>query len=174
MKKTKSMKAMTLRAAGFAAGLGVWCATMFAASSGAMAAEPAHLHADDVHAGHAAELSLDHGRKWQTDAPLRRGMDHMRAAMAEAMPAIHAGKLDRAGHAALATRLENEVAYVVAHCELDPAADAQLHIVLARIGAGIERMKAAQGERGAAAVVQALDAYGQYFDHPGWQPLPPL
>jgi hypothetical protein len=151
-----------LRAALLAAGI------VLAGAGGAMAAEPTHSHA---HGESEATLTLDHGQKWQTDAPLRQGMGNMRAAMSKALPAIHGNKLDRAGYDALAGKLEGEMAYVVTNCKLDPQADAQLHIVLAQIGGGIEQMKAAQGENGAVAVVTALNAYGEHFDHPGWKPL---
>lgn len=151
-----------LRAALLAAGI------VLAGAGGAMAAEPTHSHA---HGESEATLTLDHGQKWQTDAPLRQGMGNMRAAMSKALPAIHGNKLDRAGYDALAGKLEGEMAYVVTNCKLDPQADAQLHIVLAQIGGGIEQMKAARGENGAVAVVTALNAYGEHFDHPGWKPL---
>lgn len=129
--------------------------------------------ADHAHHGHGTEqLQLNNGAKWPTDAPLRQGMGNMRTAMSEALPAIHDHKLEPAGYAALAARIETQMAYVVANCKLDPAADAQLHLVLAHLGGGIEKMKAGDDPRaGAVTVVEALDAYGKHFDHPGWQPL---
>ncbi|HLU77706.1 MAG TPA: hypothetical protein VKZ48_07380 [Burkholderiales bacterium] len=142
-------------------------AILFGTSVGVLAASD-HAH----HGGGVAHLQLNEGRKWPTDAPLRQGMGNMQAAMSQALPQIHHGKLDAAGYAALAARLEREMAYVVANCKLDPDADAQLHLVLAQLGAGLEQMKAGGDRRaGAVSVVDALDAYGTHFDHPGWHAL---
>jgi hypothetical protein len=50
-----------------------------------LAVEP-HAHGDKAA---AVKLQLNHGKKWQTDAALRRGMSEIRAAMAEALTPIH-------------------------------------------------------------------------------------
>jgi len=130
----------------------------------------AEAHHHDHH--EAARLRLDHGRRWPTDAPLRQGMAGVQDAMREALPAVRQRRLDPAGYTALALRLEAEVAEVVAHCRLPADADAQLHLVLARLTGGIDAMKA-DGDRrkGALEVVAALDDYGRHFDHPGWKRL---
>ncbi len=67
--------------------------------------------AHESHGGHAAsdaplQLQLDHGKKWQTDAPLRQGMTEIRAAMAEAQTAIHKSSLAPGEYAALAARVD--------------------------------------------------------------------
>lgn len=130
-------------------------------------------HSHDDH--HAAPLTLDHGKRWPTDAPLRRGMDSMRAAVVGALPAIHAGKYPVASYQGLATRLEGDVGFIVANCRLDERADVQLHGVLARLSAGIEQLKnrdkVGKRQDGVLQVVAALNAYGEHFDHPGWQAL---
>ncbi|MBV1796390.1 hypothetical protein [Siccirubricoccus sp. G192] len=136
-------------------------------AGGALAAEP-HAHAGEA----AATITLDHGRQWPSDAALRQGMTRLRGAMAAALPAIHANRLPAAGFATLADQAQAQVDYVAENCKLPEAADAQLHLVLAQILDGIDVMKG-EGDRtaGAAAVVQALNAYGEAFDHPGWVPL---
>ena len=139
-----------------------------AAMAPAVAAE--HHH----HAG-GASLHLNQGQKWATDGPLRQGMANIRAAMADQLQAIHAGRLSRAEYGKLAQALEREVGSIVAACKLPEEADAMLHPVLADLGAGIDamagRMKGATPRRGALRVLGALENYGRYFDHPGWQPL---
>src|SRR5690606_30148546 len=85
----------------------------------ALAANEAHDHG---HAAGEAKLMLNHGQKWQTDAPLRQGMENMRAAIAGELKTIHADKASAAQYEALAARLEGEVAYVVQNCKLDPEA----------------------------------------------------
>ena len=136
-------------------------------AGGALAAGP-HAHAGEA----AAAITLDHGRQWPSDAALRKGMTRLRGAMAAALPAIDADRLPAAGFATLADQAQAQVDYVTANCMLPEAADAQLHLVLAQILDGINAMKG-EGDRmaGAAAIVRALNAYGEAFDHPGWVPL---
>lgn len=136
--------------------------------AGLLLAAPAVAAEDHSHghgAGGLSELTLDHGRKWQTDAPLRQGMDGIRAAL----DAVHAGKL---GYDGLAQAIDAQVAFMVANCKLAPEADAQLHLVLSEVVDGAGRIvEPSQRADGAARLVAALDAYGRHFDHPGWAPL---
>ena len=131
-------------------------------------------HSEEGHERSSAQLSLDHGKKWPTDAPLRKGMASVRGAVGRSAKAIHAGKHEAARYEALAGRIEAEMALIVANCKLPPEADAQLHIVLAQMSEGADAMK--RGERrdkGAEAVIEALNAYGKHFEHPGWRPIRP-
>ena len=136
----------------------------------ALAAEHAHDH-DAT----GAALELNQGKKWPTDAPLRKGMSTMRAALAKDLKLIHADKASDAQYEALATKLNGEVAYVVQNCKLDPKADAELHKVIAELLAGAEAMQGKEAgvarRDGAVRAVMALNAYGRFFDHPGWRNL---
>jgi hypothetical protein len=137
------------------------------------------LAATDQHAaGHAheapARLELAHGRQWATDAPLRRGMDALRAAFAGRLAAIHAGTLALGDYAALGAKIEGEVATIVAECQLEPKADAVLHVIVAELLAAADVLQGrAPGTPAADAhrAVTALNDYGRYFDHPQWQAL---
>lgn len=136
----------------------------------AIAAET-HGHA----AGGEAQLTLNHGQKWQTDAPLRQGMNNIRGAIAKDVKAIHTGKATPKQYEALAQKVTTEVAGIVQNCKLEPAADAQLHILIAELMAGAEAMEGkTQSETrqaGAERVAKALNAYGEHFDHAGWKRL---
>lgn len=144
----------------------VACSALFAAQPG-RAADPHHDHG----AG-GEKLQLDHGRKWATDAPLRRGMAAIREAVHGAPAPLHEATATPPAYAALATRIEGEVGRIVTECKLPPAADAQLHLVIAEVIAGTDAMKAAgsgrQGQAGLARVGGALAAYARHFEHPGW------
>lgn len=143
---------------------------LFLGAASLGATEKGHSHDGQGHA--VVKLSLNHGKKWSTDEPLRKGMNNMRSEMSRSLHGIHEGKLDAAGYDALAKKLEGEMAGIVANCKLAPDADAQLHVVLAKLSEGMDTMKAgAHREDGAVKVVEALNAYGRHFSHPGWKPI---
>jgi hypothetical protein len=89
-------------------------------------------------------------------------------------PAIHAGKETDVQYAALAGAVEAQVNSIVANCKLPPAADANLHYVVADLLQGVSLMRGEDPKRtrheGAALVHGALAAYGKYFDDPDWKP----
>lgn len=135
-------------------------------------AADAHQHGPGGADSH--KLQLDHGKKWSTDEPLRKGMSEIRALVDAQHEGIHKGKLKPADYAALGEKIEAQVGYVVSTCKLDPEADANLHIVVGDILEGVEVMKGKEKKNprtGAGKVVDALNDYGKYFDHPGWKRL---
>lgn len=141
----------------------------FGAVAPALAAD-SHQHA----AGAPATLSLDHGKKWATDAPLRKSMLEIRTALAAKQEGIHKGTLPPSDYKALGTAIEAQVATIVAECKLEPAADANLHVIVAELIAGADAMQGkstTQPAKGAVQAVQAVNRYGEYFDHPGWKAL---
>jgi hypothetical protein len=130
---------------------------------------------DHGHAAGEAKLALNQGKKWTTDAPLRQGMESIRGAFAKDAKAIHANKATTKQYEALAAKVSGEVAGIVQNCKLEPAADEQLHLVIAELMAGAEAMEGkVKGETrraGAERIAQALNAYGEHFDHAGWKRL---
>ena len=135
------------------------------------------VRAADEHAHDAAhgKLMLNDGQKWATDAPLRLAMSRISQALGARLPAIHADKLAPADYVALGKAFDDDVAYMVSNCKLPQNADAMLHLVLAEIIQGSDAMQGkspgTKARAGAVKVVQALDSYGKYVDHPGWQKL---
>ena len=136
----------------------------------AMAAErEEHAHG---HEAGAHKLALDHGKKWSTDAPLRQGMSAIRDVVSAEHRAIHDNRATTATYQALARKVDEQVAYMVANCKLVPEADANLHAILAEIIAGSDLMKGqskTKARDGAVKLIGALKTYPQYFDHPGWR-----
>ena len=137
----------------------------------------AHVLAADTH-GHAAgepnKLVLNHGKKWATDQPLRTSMGEIRKALAAKQEAIHKGTLTSPDYQMLAATVDAQVATIVAECKLEPEADANLHLIVAELLAGAESMQGKSANKpaaGAMLTVQAVNRYGQYFDHPGWKAL---
>lgn len=150
--------------------LGTAALSLALASSPATAAEHRHDHG-----AAPARLELNDGRKWETDAPLRQGMENIRGAMDAALHGIHGNRFSAAQYGALAKKVNGEVSGIVARCKLEPKADAQLHVVIAELIEGVEAMqgkaKPSRREAGAVKVVGALEKYAAHFEHPGWQPL---
>ena len=136
------------------------------------AAEAGHDHHHDER---PAKLQLNAGKKWKTDAPLRQSMAEIRQLFASNLEAIHANKLAPTGYHTLARNLENDVSRIVAQCKLPPAADAQLHIIVAELMSGVEMMSghanAGTARKGAVKVIEALNRYSQYFNDPDFKKL---
>jgi hypothetical protein len=120
----------------------------------------AHEHAHDQ----KLALSLDQGKKWATDAPLREGMTNIRKITAEA-----SAKPMKEADQRAAARIQEEIQKIFKNCKLSPKADANLHLVLAELMQGAAALKEQKTPAAAyARIKQSLDLYGQYFDHPGW------
>jgi hypothetical protein len=140
-----------------------------------LASLPARAASGHDH-GHATSAKpLAQGQRWTTDAALREGMSGIRTAVEPQLKAIHRDRLDAAGYRSLASVAETQVAFIVANCKLPPDADAALHEIIGEIGAATETMAGKsklKPRQGAVKLVEALDAYGRQFDHPGWKPLP--
>ena len=128
------------------------------------------LHASHAHpAGGGTKLTLNGGKKWQTDAPLRQGMSKVRDQVQAAVPGVH-GNYTPADYLALADGIEKELGNVIANCKLPADVDAQVHLVLVDLYAGTAAMKQ-DGNRmgGVVKVIDALKSYSEFFDHPGWK-----
>lgn len=136
----------------------------------AWAAEVAH---SQEHGAAPASLTLNAGKKWASDEPLRKAMGNIRNAMDASLHDIHGNKLAAAGYDALAKKVNDEVSDIVSNCKLEPKADAQLHLIVADMLSGAAAMQGKGGKvqrrDGALEVLVALGNYGDYFDHPDWK-----
>lgn len=129
----------------------------------------------DAPAYDAAVQQEDTGELWRTDASVRRGMGELRATI-DSVLAGRAGRgitgerLGELGHA-----IEARVRELIACCSSRETSGRHLHMLLAEMADGAALMT--QGRHtdarrmGLLKVVQALNLYGDLFDHPGWQAL---
>lgn len=138
-----------------------------ALSAPGIAAAQSHAHGGQAE----LELVLNNGAKWQGDQTMIDGMSAIRAAMAENLDAIHNGTLGADGAGALAAGVQKQVDFMVENCVLEPEVDEQLHAVLGEVLIGVGDLENGEIEPGAVTIVEALNAYGAYFEHPGWQNL---
>jgi len=140
----------------------------------ALAQEHSHAHAH--HAVETARLSLNNGKKWETDNNLRLGMTRIRDALSAELHAIHSGKTTTEQYQALARKTNDQIAFMVKNCKLDQKTDEMLHLVLADIMAGADAMSGKdinEARKGAEKIAEALDDYGTYFNHPDWYGVKP-
>lgn len=148
-------------------------AAVLVASSVGPALAQAIDHSHDAAALH--KLTLNQGKKWGTDEPLRGGMGRIRGLIEPHLGAAHKGKLTPAQYSELATQIETEVGGIVAKCKLEPKADAMLHLLIADLGDGTRTMTGNNPKQrpalGLVKVAKTLDQYGKHFEHPGFMPV---
>jgi hypothetical protein len=140
------------------------------AAGPALARQDAHA----AHAGHAAHAappapsqSALPAHRYATDAALRSGMADIRSAVGMLDHASH-GHLDAAQVRSLASNIERSIGGIVANCTLDPQADAALHGIIGRLGAGVSALKERPGDAAPIAQMRdALEDYARMFDDPG-------
>lgn len=140
-------------------------------SANTHAAENADAHHHSHGSTEPTKLQLNAGKKWATDEPLRQVMNDINQAMAKALPAIHKNQFGNGDYQALATTVNQKVAYAVEHCKVEPKADAMLHLVIADLMTGAESMEGKTSKSrhdGAVQVLEALKSYGKHFQHNGW------
>lgn len=115
-------------------------------------------------------LQLNDGKKWQGDRFMITGMKAIYTAIAERKQEIHNNSFAQSGYEELAREINDQVTLMAQNCDLPPAVDDQFHIILGDVVSGAEMMQAGKMSRkGAVMVIRALNSYGKYFDHPGWQ-----
>jgi hypothetical protein len=142
-----------------------------AAASASASAAPAaagNAGAHDAHAPHAPPI-LPEGRRWATDEPLRAAMTRIREAVERSAPEYGKRQLQAAGAGALATAVEQDIAYMVANCRLEPDPDAALHALIGRMTNAAAMLKEDPlSDGGFPELVAVLHDYQATFDHPGW------
>lgn len=133
-----------------------------------------HSHDAASMQGATTRLAFDQGRKWATDEALRQHMGAIRNALAKQSGAILAGSLSDADAHSLGVQIESRVASIVSDCKLPPAADANLHLVVADLVQAADILQGRTNhkpQRGTAIAARATQMYATYFDHPGWAPV---
>jgi len=135
------------------------------------------LAAESHHHGHGAQaeapqkLTLNNGRKWNTDAALRKGMLEIRDALERTHGHGHDAQAGPARLAELGKKMESEIAGIVMNCRLEPAADANLHVIIGELNAAADAFRGASpadADEAMRRATRAVGAYDRYFDHPGF------
>ena len=139
---------------------------------------PVFAAADHHHHDHGTQshgtLHLNGDQKWVTDEALRLNMGGIRAQIVAHREGIQRSTLSQQQYRELAKEIKQYINTIVAECKLTPEADAMLHLVLADMLKGVDMLEGKGGSKpaeGAHKITDALNAYGRYFDHPGWREL---
>ena len=125
---------------------------------------------DHSHHEHAATVTPADApaQRWATDAPLRKGMTDIRAAV-EALGHDEADRKSQKDVQAQAARIDHSISHIVANCKLDSQADAALHGIIAKLAQGTAALKADPNDMAAITTLRsALRDYPRLFDDPGW------
>ncbi len=123
------------------------------------------------HSSEHGKLSLNQGKKWNSDAPLRQSMNTLHAEFQRKIAGKRHQALSNTDFKQLGEITHTEIANIVANCKLTPEADAVLHQIIAEMTQGADVMTGkAKGQPAKAThkVITALNNYGRLFDHPNW------
>lgn len=139
----------------------------FSAQAEEKKAEQSHEHG---HSEHDMGMVLNEGKKWETDAPLRQGMDSIHHAVEKSEKAFASKTLNKKEGEALASHINKQLMFMVENCELQPKADASLHVIIGEMMQGVGALsKAPDAEGGFPRIHKALKEYPKFFDHPDWE-----
>lgn len=135
------------------------------ATGGAHAAHAAHA----THTPHPVPTEAKPRGGWTTDAPLRAGMAGIRRSV-EALDHYRHGHMGPDQALVVVGNIEKDVAGIVANCKLDPAADAALHAIIARLIRSAAALRARPADLAAIEPMgEALAEYGRSFDDPAFR-----
>ena len=117
-------------------------------------------------------MTLNNGQRWETDVPLRTGMERIRDAVERTSAAHASGRLTTTDAKALSATVQENVNYLIENCKLSPEADAVLHVLITEmLSSAAQLAQNPTGHEGLEQMAQALHNYSEYFDHPGWPEL---
>ncbi len=127
-----------------------------------------HAHSHHGHAeGKSLPLTLNDGKKWATDKHLRSAMERIHDDLKKWKGKSDAGKMTLGEYNDFAAGLDKEIKYIFSNCKLSPAADAQLHIVLAQMLGAKEQLqggKKVPAKQGFDKVLSAYKGYKTFFE----------
>ena len=134
------------------------------------------LAAEHAHPAHSktnsANLTLDHGKKWATDLPLRQSMEKISQLMNSNMSIIHNNKMSDSEFKKLGQQIHAQTNNIFKNCKLSPKADQMLHEILIpilkaeKVYLGTE--KSLSKHDATLSVMSSLESYGKYFNHKDW------
>lgn len=128
-----------------------------------------HHHGNQHQAGKKSKLSLNKGKKWATDKVLRNRMHDIHQLVEQNLERIHKGEMDDKEFQSMGSSIEDSINDIFKNCKLAPDADAQLHLILAKMITAkdqLKKAKATKKERHSAVegILGGIKNYHRYFD----------
>ncbi|MCB1309963.1 MAG: hypothetical protein KDK30_17365 [Leptospiraceae bacterium] len=114
-----------------------------------------HNHANSS-AGADAELSLNAGKPWEADASTNQGMRKLNARLEHAEPETPAG------YRQLQQQLQSDVNTIIAHCQMEGPAHAQLHIYLGMMQSEIDALDSPKSHQAQQALLKLRNLSAEY------------
>lgn len=126
--------------------------------------------AEHHHQQNNSQLVLNQGEKWVIDDSLHVGMTNIKQEIIKNLDEIHHERFTKQQYADLVVILDKHLTFLFENCKLPPRADAQLHLLLANVMRGVDKMKNSENKKqGAILIVQSLKMYPVYFNDPNWK-----
>lgn len=117
-------------------------------------------------------LTLDHGKKWATDLPLRQSMEKISQLMNSNLSLIHNNKMSDSEFKSLSQQIHSQTNNIFKNCKLSPKADQMLHEILIPIlkseNVYLGTEKSMSKHDATVSIMRSLENYGKYFDHKDW------
>ena len=130
----------------------------------------AHHHDHGSHGGaENPALHLNKGKKWPTDKPLRTNMENIHGHLKRRIKRIKAKTLNKDEYARMGSEIERSIDNIFKNCKLEPAADAQLHIILSGMIKGKDTLQdkssdSSKRQKAAMSILDGYKSYLKYFD----------
>lgn len=139
-----------------------------------VASEPAPEEGDSRRPASALEeIELNDGRKWDTDDSLRRGMNAIRHAFVSIHEEVRTGKAGAFDYQYLSDAITVQLDTTSNIVRLNPEARAQAEIIFANLRHAAELLTDSDRPTdGMHLIHDVFVAYGETFEHPGWDPVP--
>lgn len=128
-------------------------------------AESEH-HDHHEHGKTGIVLTLNNGKKWSTDKPLRENMSKIHDHIKSKLGRINKKKMRDDEFKGLGKKIKGNIDAIFANCKLTPKADAQLHIILAEMLSENSKLTGKfSTEEKTVAVMEILKNYKAYLKH---------
>ena len=124
------------------------------------------------HGSTLTELHLNNGAQWQTNDIFKKNIANINKKLQMHLKDIHQDKTSLKTYKILAEEFQSNLDTIISTCKFSPDVDEQVHLILLPILDGITLMSEGKSSRsGAIKIIQTLELYDKYFDHPGWNPI---
>lgn len=129
----------------------------------------AQSHGHDGHGEAASGIMLNDGAGWRGDQNVITGMPAIHGTMAASLDAIHDSTLPADAARKIAAEIPHQRDFMIENSVIYPGMDEQFPVVLGEVMGGVSAVEAGEMKTGAAMIVQAMNAYGEHFEHRGRQ-----